>query len=584
MKKINVITLGCSKNTVDSEHLMAQLAAAGYTVAADSDRTDARVVVVNTCGFIGDAKQESIDMILHAAAAKQAGRIDRLFVVGCLSERYADELRPELPEVDEFFGVKDWEGVVRALGGEWRSDLATERRLTTPRHYAYLKIGEGCDWKCGYCAIPLIRGPHVSVPMEQVLDEARRLAAGGVRELMVIAQDTTYYGVDLYGRRRLADLLTELCRIGGIEWIRLHYAYPTGFPDDVIEVMAHEPKICKYLDIPFQHISDAQLKAMKTPPHQRPTPYRLVERLRAAVPDIALRTTLLVGYPGETEADFAELLQFVDDVRFDRLGVFAYSEEEGTYSALHLKDDVPDEVKRRRVERIMERQKAISLDNNLRRVGRTERVVVDARQGDYYVYRTQYDSPEVDQELLTSRRRPTASARLFLRSTHHGRPRSTTSSGELTERTKTVVQRAFRSGRSVRPSCRPKKYLRPFFRFSVKNFYLWDVNVVTTIVHGGSGDHSEPRGAGAAADGGTRQVARTVRSDEDRGRRSAQGEQDVAGAGAFARSGAVVRAAGRRACRRRSESGTGAGACQPFSAGGRQVHCVVEPAAGITKP
>ena len=217
MKKINVITLGCSKNTVDSEHLMAQLAAAGYTVAADSDRTDARVVVVNTCGFIGDAKQESIDMILRAAAAKQAGRIDRLFVVGCLSERYADELRPELPEVDEFFGVKDWEGVVRALGGEWRSDLATERRLTTPRHYAYLKIGEGCDWKCGYCAIPLIRGPHVSVPMEQVLDEARRLAAGGVRELMVIAQDTTYYGVDLYGRRRLADLLTELCRIGGIE-------------------------------------------------------------------------------------------------------------------------------------------------------------------------------------------------------------------------------------------------------------------------------------------------------------------------------------------------------------------------------
>ena len=272
-------------------------------------------------------------MILRAAAAKQAGRIDRLFVVGCLSERYADELRPELPEVDEFFGVKDWEGVVRALGGEWRSDLATERRLTTPRHYAYLKIGEGCDWKCGYCAIPLIRGPHVSVPMEQVLDEARRLAAGGVRELMVIAQDTTYYGVDLYGRRRLADLLTELCRIGGIEWIRLHYAYPTGFPDDVIEVMAHEPKICKYLDIPFQHISDAQLKAMK----RRHT---------------------------------------------------------------NLKDDVPDEVKRRRVERIMERQKAISLDNNLRRVGRTERVVVDARQGDYYVCRTQYDSPEVDQELL----------------------------------------------------------------------------------------------------------------------------------------------------------------------------------------
>ena len=556
MKKINVITLGCSKNTVDSEHLMAQLAAAGYTVAADSDRTDARVVVVNTCGFIGDAKQESIDMILRAAAAKQAGRIDRLFVVGCLSERYADELRPELPEVDEFFGVKDWEGVVRALGGEWRSDLATERRLTTPRHYAYLKNGEGCDWKCGYCAIPLIRGPHVSVPMEQVLDEARRLAAGGVRELMVIAQDTTYYGVDLYGRRRLADLLTELCRIGGIEWIRLHYAYPTGFPDDVIEVMAHEPKICKYLDIPFQHISDAQLKAMKRR-HTKADAYRLVERLRAAVPDIALRTTLLVGYPGETEADFAELLQFVDDVRFDRLGVFAYSEEEGTYSALHLKDDVPDEVKRRRVERIMERQKAISLDNNLRRVGRTERVVVDARQGDYYVCRTQYDSPEVDQELLI----PAGGRRLRRGCFYEARITAAEEYdlyGELTEET-----------------------VLSFFR---KNFYLWDVNVVTTIVHGGSGDHSEPRGAGAAADGGTRQAARTVRSDEDRGRRPAQGEQDVAGAGAFARRGAVVRAAGRRACRRRSESGTGAGACQPFSAGGRQVHCVVEPAAGVTKP
>ena len=399
MKKINVITLGCSKNTVDSEHLMAQLAAAGYAVAADSDRTDARVVVINTCGFIGDAKQESIDMILRAAAAKQAGLIERLFVGGCLAERYADELRAELPEVDEFFGVKDWEGIVRALGGDWRSDLATERLLTTPKHYAYLKIGEGCDWKCGYCAIPLIRGSHVSVPMERLLDEAQRLAAGGVRELMVIAQDTTYYGVDLYGRRRLAELLTELCRIDGVEWIRLHYAYPTAFPDDVIDVMARERKICKYLDIPFQHISDAQLKAMKRR-HTKADAYRLVERLRAAVPDIALRTTLLTGYPGETEADFEELLQFVHDVRFDRLGVFAYSEEEGTYSALHLTDDVPDAVKQRRVERIMELQKGISLENNRRRVGRTERVIVDSRQGDYYVCRTQYDSPEVDEELL----------------------------------------------------------------------------------------------------------------------------------------------------------------------------------------
>ncbi len=408
MKKINVITLGCSKNTVDSEHLMAQLAAAGYTVAADSDRTDARVVVINTCGFIGDAKQESIDMILRAAAAKTAGRIDRLFVIGCLSERYADELRPELPEVDEFFGVKDWAGIVQALGGDYRRELETERVLTTPAHYAYLKIGEGCNWKCGYCAIPLIRGPHVSVPMEQLLDEARRLAARGVRELMVIAQDTTYYGLDLYGRRRLAELLTALCRIDGIEWIRLHYAYPTAFPEDVIETMAREPKICKYLDIPFQHISDAQLRAMKRR-HTKADAYRLVERLRTAIPDIALRTTLLVGYPGETEEDFAELMQFVRDVRFDRLGVFAYSEEEGTYSAQHLRNDVPEEVKQSRVERIMALQKEISLENNRRRIGRTERVIVDSRQGDYYVCRTQYDSPEVDEELLI----PAAGHRLF---------------------------------------------------------------------------------------------------------------------------------------------------------------------------
>lgn len=407
MKKINVVTLGCSKNTVDSEHLMAQLAAAGYRVAADSD-TDAQVVVVNTCGFIGDAKQESIDMILRAAAAKQAGRIERLFVIGCLAERYADELRAELPEVDDFFGVKDWEGIVRTLGGDYRRELCTERVLTTPRHYAYLKIGEGCNWKCGYCAIPLIRGPHVSVPMEQVLDEARRLAGGGVRELMIIAQDTTYYGLDLYGRRRLAELLGELCRIDGIEWIRLHYAYPTAFPDDVIDAMALEPKICKYLDIPFQHISDAQLTAMKRR-HTKADAYRLVDRLRAAVPDIALRTTLLTGYPGETEADFEELLQFVRDVRFDRLGVFAYSEEEGTYSARHLRDDVPDEVKRRRVERIMELQKEISFENNCRRIGRIERAVVDGRQGDYYICRTQYDSPEVDEELLV----PAAGRRLL---------------------------------------------------------------------------------------------------------------------------------------------------------------------------
>lgn len=408
MKKINVITLGCSKNIVDSEHLMARLAAAGYQVLFDSDRTDARTVVINTCGFIGDAKQESIDMILRAAAAKQAGRIDRLFVVGCLSERYADELRTEIPEVDSYFGARSWDGIVRALGAAEDPSLATERHLTTPKHYAYLKISEGCNWMCGYCAIPLIRGRHVSVPMEQIEAEARKLAARGVKELIVIAQDTTYYGLDLYGRRMLAELLRRLCRIEGVEWIRLHYAYPTAFPDDVIETMATEPKICKYLDIPFQHISDAQLTAMHRR-HTKAEAMTLIRRLRDAIPDLALRTTLLVGYPGETEADFAELTDFVREVRFERLGAFAYSEEEGTYSALELKDNVPDEVKRQRVERIMALQNEISLANNLRRVGTTERVIIDSRQGDYYVGRSQYDSPEVDQEILI----PAADRRLL---------------------------------------------------------------------------------------------------------------------------------------------------------------------------
>lgn len=408
MKKINVITLGCSKNTVDSEHLMARLAAAGYEVVFDSERADADTVVINTCGFIGDAKRESIETILSAAAAKQAGRIGHLFVIGCLSERYADELRAEIPEVDDYFGARDWSGIIAALGAESRDNLATERMLTTPDHYAYLKISEGCNWLCGYCAIPLIRGKHVSVPMETVLEEARRLAARGVKELMVIAQDTTYYGIDLYGRRRLADLLTELCRIDGIEWVRLHYAYPASFPDEVIDTMAREPKICKYLDIPFQHISDRMLSAMKRR-HTKAEAMDLIRRLRERIPDIALRTTLLVGYPTETEADVAELEEFVREARFDRLGVFPYSEEEGTYSAENLPDDVPDEEKQRRADRIMALQERISLENNLARVGRVMRVVVDSRQGDYYVARSEYDSPEVDQEILI----PAAGRRLL---------------------------------------------------------------------------------------------------------------------------------------------------------------------------
>lgn len=399
MQKINVITLGCSKNTVDSEHLMARLAAAGYEVRFDSDRTDAKTVVINTCGFIGDAKQESIEMILRAVEAKRRGKIDRLFVMGCLSERYADELRAEIPEVDDYFGARSWEGIIAALEADSREELKTDRHLTTPKHYAYLKISEGCNWMCGYCAIPLIRGRHVSVPMEELEEEARKLAAKGVKELIIIAQDSTYYGIDLYGRRMLGELLRRLCKIEGIAWIRLHYAYPAAFPEEVIEVMATEPKICKYLDIPFQHISDNQLSAMLRR-HTKAEAVALIEKLRTRIPDLALRTTMLVGYPGETEADFEELCEFVRAVRFERLGVFPYSEEEGTHSAEKLRDDVPQEVKQERVERLMALQQKIAASLNRERVGRTERVIVDGRQGDFYVARSQYDSPEVDQEIL----------------------------------------------------------------------------------------------------------------------------------------------------------------------------------------
>lgn len=398
-KKINIITLGCSKNTVDSEHLAAQLAAMDYKIVFDSDRLDADVVVINTCGFIGDAKQESIDTILRAAQLKEEGVISELFVVGCLSQRYADELRPELPEVDDFFGVNDWAGVVERLGAKYRTENETEREISTPSHYAYLKISEGCNWMCGYCAIPLIRGRHKSVPMENLVAEAEKLAEKGVRELMVIAQDTTYYGVDIYGERKLAELLERLCRIEKIEWIRLHYAYPTDFPDEVIEVMTREKKICKYLDIPFQHISDNQLNLMKRR-HTKAEALTLIEKLRAAIPDIALRTTLLVGYPGETDEDFMELMEFVKSTKFDRLGVFAYSEEEGTYSATRLKDDVEDAVKQERVERIMRLQERVSLANNARRIGQKMRAIIDRREGDFYIGRSEYDSPEVDQEII----------------------------------------------------------------------------------------------------------------------------------------------------------------------------------------
>ncbi len=401
---LNIVTLGCSKNLVDSEHLAARCKAAGCDVMFDSNSTDAQVVVINTCGFIGDAKQESIDTILEFAAAKTRGEIDRLYVIGCLSERYADQLKAEIPEVDGFFGARGMEEItaeVATATADWATQNAKspKRILSTPPHYAYLKISEGCDRRCGFCAIPLIRGPHISVPMEELIAETKELAAQGVKELIVIAQDTTYYGLDLYGERRLAELLQRLAAIEGIEWIRLHYAYPAGFPQDVVDVMRTEPKICKYIDIPLQHISDSQLRSMKRGLGAAGT-RELVAKLRAEIPGLALRTTMLTGYPGETEEDFEELLAFVREVRFERLGVFPYSAEEGTYSGDKLEDDVPEEAKLSRVERLMEAQAEISASLNALRVGKTERVIVDRQDGEYWICRSQWDSPEVDTEIL----------------------------------------------------------------------------------------------------------------------------------------------------------------------------------------
>ncbi|TCN64492.1 30S ribosomal protein S12 methylthiotransferase RimO [Acetobacteroides hydrogenigenes] len=398
-KKINIVTLGCSKNLVDSERLYKQLEANGYSVVHDSNDTSAKVVVINTCGFIGDAKEESIDTILSFAHAKEKGKIRHLFVMGCLSERYKKDLQLEIPEVDEFFGVNNLEDIIKAIGGDLKTDLLGERTLTTPTHYAYLKISEGCNWGCSYCAIPLIRGKHVSVPIESLITEAKSLAAKGVRELLIIAQDTTYYGLDIYGKRMLGELLNKLSEIEGIEWIRLHYAYPTFFPSDVIDVIRDNPKVCKYLDIPFQHISDKVLKKMRRGINKEET-YALINKLKTEIPDIALRTTLLVGHPGETEAEFLQLVEFVKDVKFDRLGVFPYSEEENTYAAINFDDAVSEETKQERVEAIMQLQSEIALTKNKDRVGKKMRVLIDRFEGDFYIARSQYDSPEVDQEVL----------------------------------------------------------------------------------------------------------------------------------------------------------------------------------------
>ncbi len=397
-RRISVITLGCSKNIVDSEFVMRQLNASGFQVMHNSDdRAD--IVLINTCGFIGDAKEESIAMILKYAEQKQQGQIQKLFVFGCLSERYKQELEAEIPEVDGFFGVNEFKAVVQVLGAQYRTELLGERLLTTPSHYAFLKISEGCSWGCSYCAIPLIRGKHVSQTLEQLVLETENLAALGVKELIVIAQDTTYYGMDIYGKRRISELLNRLCEIDGIEWIRLHYAFPYQFPEDLIETIASNPKICSYLDIPFQHISDVVLKNMRRGITKAET-YELIHRLRERIPNLALRTTLLVGHPGEGIEEFDELCNFVSEVKFDKLGVFPYSEEEGTFAAQNLKDRLSSEEKIRRAGTIMKLQQKISEELSSQKVGKRFRVLIDSEDSEFYVGRTEYDSPEVDGEVL----------------------------------------------------------------------------------------------------------------------------------------------------------------------------------------
>ncbi len=395
-KTIKLVTLGCPKNTVDSELLSLQLQSNGWDLTPESDR--AEIAIINTCGFIEPAKRESVETILQALEDKKAGRFRKVIVMGCLSERYADELRTELPDVDAYVGANKMDRVVRELGGALRKELLGERLLSTPGHYAYLKISEGCDRPCSFCSIPLMRGPHVSKPFERILTEARRLALLGVKEIILIAQDTTYYGLDRYGKRRLAELLEALAGIGGIEWIRVMYAFPAGFPADLLDQFARNPKLCRYLDMPVQHCSDVVLTSMRrgiTGDDLR----RLIERIRMAAPDLVLRTTLIVGYPGEGEREFRELCDFVREVRFDRLGVFTYSQEEGTH-AFPLGDPVPADVKEERHAAIMELQESISAAANKRLLGRTIRVLVDRREGEGAVGRTPGDAPEVDNEVI----------------------------------------------------------------------------------------------------------------------------------------------------------------------------------------
>jgi len=396
--KINVITLGCSKNVYDSEVLMGQLAANKMEVEHESEKDDANIVVINTCGFIDNAKEESINTILEQAERKEAGSIDKLYVTGCLSERYKPDLEGEITNVDQYFGTTDLPKLLKVLGADYKHELLGERLTTTPKHYAYLKIAEGCDRPCSFCAIPLMRGKHKSTPIEQLVIEAKNLAKNGVKELILIAQDLTYYGLDIYKKRRLADLLIELSKVEGIEWIRLHYAFPTGFPQDVLDVIRNNDKVCNYIDIPLQHINDEILKSMKRGTSHHKT-NDLLKAFREKVPNMAIRTSLIVGYPGETEERFQELKQWVQDTKFDRLGVFTYSHEENT-SAHVLEDDISDEVKKARQEEIMDLQTHISWGLNQKKIGKTFKVLFDRKEGDYFIGRTEFDSPDVDNEVL----------------------------------------------------------------------------------------------------------------------------------------------------------------------------------------
>ncbi len=393
--KINVITLGCSKNVYDSEVLMGQLKASGKDVVHEEE---GNVVVINTCGFINNAKEESVNTILEYMHKKEEGEVDKVFVTGCLSERYKPDLQKEIPNVDQYFGTTELPGLLKALGADYRHELIGERLTTTPKNYAYLKIAEGCDRPCSFCAIPLMRGKHKSTPIEDLVIEAEKLAANGVKELILIAQDLTYYGLDLYKKRNLAELLENLVKVDGIDWIRLHYAFPTGFPMDVLDLMKQEPKICNYLDIPLQHISDSILKSMRRGTTKEKTT-KLIREFRAKVPEMAIRTTLIVGYPGETEDDFQTLKQWVQDMRFERLGCFTYSHEENTH-AYNLEDDVPQEVKQQRANDIMEIQSQISWELNQEKISQEFKVVIDRKEGNYFIGRTEFDSPDVDNEVL----------------------------------------------------------------------------------------------------------------------------------------------------------------------------------------